>query len=258
MSTKTSSFERAWEDASAQRPDYEPATSIFGVEITARQLDLLADENGKMPNNVFALARKRGVGKPKGSIKKATKDLAAYLINRNGSPVEFMSDVRSMALDQGTRLLMEAEGYSEREKKLFSLIDKVEELHLQALREDWSEAKLELLDRMAQRIEKAAASMKSKPGDLALKFLTLQLTAANNEARYVHSAMPVQVAVDHRVDGTIVGFVAPGQGDIGPVGEVMKRIGDAVQAGAIDAAQVLDIRVVDGEYRFPDDDGDDA
>jgi hypothetical protein len=115
------------------------------------------------------------------------------------------------------------------------------------------------LDQAVELIKLAApGSGKAPPGDLAVKALSLQLQAAKAVADYVHSKKPTEVAVDHRVDGTIVGFVAPGQGDIGPVGEVMKRIGDAVQAGTIDSGQVLDFRIVDGEYRLPDDDGDDA
>lgn len=258
MSTRTSSIENGWLEAArtSNGEDFAPV-GLIGAEVSPAQLDLLADEDGKLPPNVFTLARAKGPGRPMGAVNRSSRDIAKFHRTKYGCPAEFMASVRAMPLDQITHVLREAEGYSEREEKLFKLIDSVEELQVKALNENWSEAKLKLLDRMLDRIEKAASSMKAKPGDLATKALALQLAAARDEARYVLSPMPVLATVDHRVDGTIVGFVAPGQGNTGPVGEVMKRIGDAVRAGDIEAGQVLDFRVVDGEYRLPDEDSDD-
>ncbi len=262
MSTNVSSLEKAWHDAARDGSTGEFApVGIFGTEVSPAQMDMLADENGKMPANVFSIARSKGPGRPKGSVNKASRDLEKFLLHKYGCPVEFMASVRAMPLDQITHALMDAEGYSKREAKLFELIDKVEELQLKALTENWSEAKLKLLDRMLDRVEKAASSMKAKPGDLATKALSLQLAAARDESRYVRSPMPVQATVTHKSDGTLImaGAVPSSewQGDSGPVGQVMRRIADGVNTGEIDASQLKDIRIVDAEYHVVGEDDDD-
>jgi hypothetical protein len=203
MSTKTSALENAFREVA-------DGSAILGAPMEADQLDLLRDECGSLPKNVFQLARQRKAGRPPESKNKRNQVLAKLICQQSGDPVLFMASIYAMPLDQMVELIKLA----------------------------------------------APGDGKAPPGDLAVKALSVQLQAAKEAAQYVHSKKPTEVAVDHRVDGTIVGFVAPGQGNIGPVGEVMKRIGDAVQAGDIDAGQVLDIRVVDGEYRMPDDDGD--
>jgi hypothetical protein len=206
MSTKTSALESAFREAA-------DGGAILGMQMEADQLDLLRDDCGSLPKNVFQLARQRKAGRPPESKNKRNQVLAKLICQQSGDPVLFMSSIYAMPLDQVVELIKLA----------------------------------------------APGSGKAPPGDLAVRALSLQLQAAKAVAEYVHSKKPTEVAVDHRVDGTIVGFVAPGQGDVtGAVGEVMKRIGDAVQAGAIDAGQVLDFRIVDGEYCLPDDDGDDA
>lgn len=255
MSSKASSLERAWAEAARQSGEDVREVGIFGQEASAEQLDLLADENGKLPANVFSLVRRQGPGRRPGSINKASKDVSKYILHKYGCPVEYMASIRAMPLDQMVQAMMEAEGFSEREEKLFALIEQANAMMLKAIEENWSEAKLKLIDRMLERIERAAAGMKAKPGDLAAKAVALQLNAANNESRYVRSAKPIEATVNHKLDGRIVGFVAPGQGDIGPVADVMKRAQEAVDSGMVDAAQLADLRVVNGEYRVVDDDG---
>lgn len=261
MSTKPSSLEKAWTDgARGGGGDGYAPVGIFGAEASPEQLDLLRDDNGKLPQNVFSMVRARGPGRPKDAINKASRDLAKFTLHKYGCPVEYMASVRSMPLDQMTHALMEAEGYSEREEKLFKLIDSIEEIQVQAFKENWTEAKLKLLDRMLDRVEKAASSMKAKPGDLAVKALSLQLAAARDEARYVRSQMPVQATVTHKSDGTILmgGAVtsAEWQGGQGPVGEVLRQIESAVKNGDIDASRLSDIRIVDAEYHVVGDDDD--
>ena len=253
MSTKPSSMENAWQDAARTgSADEFAAVGIFGTEVSPAQMDMLADENGKMPANVFSIARGKGPGRPKGAVNKASRDLEKFILHKYGCPVEYMASVRSMPLDQITHALMEAEGFSDREEKLFKLLDDVEALQVKALNENWTDAKLKLLDRMLDRVEKAVSSMKAKPGDLATKALSIQLAAARDEARYIRSPMPVQATINLKTDGTLImaGTVpsTEWQGDAGPVGEVMRRIADGVNKGEIDASQLQDIRIVDAEY----------
>lgn len=255
MSTKPSSLEKGWAEAARDSGEEIPEVGIFGREASAEQLDLLANEKGALPPNVFSIVRRQGPGRRPGSINKASKDVSKYILHKYGCPVEYLASIRTMPLDQLVQSMVEAEGYSEREEKLFGMIDQANEMMLKAMEENWSEAKLKLLDRMLERIERAAAGMKAKPGDLAAKALALQMNAAVNEARYVRSQKPVEATINHKVDGRIVGFVAPGQGDIEPLADVMRRAQDAVADGTIDAARLADLRVINGEYRFVDDDG---
>lgn len=256
MSTKPSSLERAWAESARDSGDDIPEVGIFGRETSAAQLDLLAEDANKLPANVFSLVRRQGPGRRPGSINKASKDVSKYILHKYGCPVEYMASIRSMPLDQLVQSMVEAEGFSEREEKLLAMVDQANAMMLKAMEEGWSEAKLKLIDRMLERIERSAAGMKAKPGDLAAKAIALQMNAATNEARYVRSQKPVEQTINHKVDGRIVGFVAPGQGDIGPVADVMKRAQEAVADGTIAAAQLADLRVVNGEYRFVDEDGD--
>lgn len=259
MSTKPSSLEKAWSDgARGGGGDGYAPVGIFGAEASPEQLDLLRDDNGKLPQNVFSMVRARGPGRPKDAINKASREVAKFILHKYGCPVEYLASIRSMPLDQCVQSLMEAEGFSEREEKLFSLIEQANAMMIKAMDENWSEEKLKLVDRMLERIERAASSMKAKPGDLAVKALSLQMNAAVNEARYVRSQKPVEANVNIKSDGTILmgGAVtsAEWQGGQGPVGEVLRQIESAVKNGDIDASRLSDIRIVDAEYHVVGDD----
>ena len=94
-----------------------------------------------------------------------------------------------------------------------------------------------------------------KMGDIVAKALAVQLQAAKSVAEYTHSRKPVQAEVKVGVDGVIV---MPGANVLGggPVEQVMGKIADALNSGAIDPAQLRDMRIVDGE--FSDIDGGDG
>ena len=94
-----------------------------------------------------------------------------------------------------------------------------------------------------------------KMGDIVAKALAVQLQAAKSDAEYTHSKKPVQAEVKVGVDGVIV---MPGANVLGasPVDQVLGRVAEALNSGAIDPAQLRDMRIIDGE--FSDVDGGDG
>lgn len=117
------------------------------------------------------------------------------------------------------------------------------------------------LDQMIDLIKLAAPGSGKQPaGDLAIKALGVQLSAAKEVAQYVHSKKPVEATLTHKSDGTIF-MAAPATSsewgtEKGPVGQVLANIAEAVNKGEVDATQLQDLRIVDAEYTVVGD-GDD-
>ncbi len=100
MSTKSGGIERAFREEAE-------AGAILGLPNDPAQLDLLRDEHGALPNNVFRLARnrERGAGRPAGSKNKRNESLAKLVCQQHGDPVLFMASLYSMPLDQVVELM---------------------------------------------------------------------------------------------------------------------------------------------------------
>lgn len=112
---------------------------------SAEQLDLLRDEKGNLPRDVFQLARKRG--RPEGARNKRDQDLAKYIVQEFGDPVNALGNV--MAMDwQSLRDLWVAAQRSE---------DKSKPVRIRDVAEFWLKCVQELMDRVhgkaVQRLE---------------------------------------------------------------------------------------------------------
>jgi hypothetical protein len=97
------------------------AGTMLGVDADTEQLDLLRDEDGKLPHDIFRRMREnaeRGVGRPAGSGNKRTQALAKLIVHRFGDPVEALASIYSMPLDQLCELLVIADGSRKREERL--------------------------------------------------------------------------------------------------------------------------------------------
>lgn len=80
---------------------------VLGVPSDPEQLDLLRDDKGRLPGNVFQLMRAQGrkAGRPPGAGNKRNETLAKLVCNQSGDPVLFMASLYSMPLDQLVELL---------------------------------------------------------------------------------------------------------------------------------------------------------
>jgi hypothetical protein len=79
--------------------------AVLGVSSDPIQLDAFRDEKGKLPSNVFQLARKPGAGRTPGAKNKRSPVLAKLICNQSGDPVLFMASLYSMPLDQLVELI---------------------------------------------------------------------------------------------------------------------------------------------------------
>lgn len=184
--------------------------SVLGVEFDAEQLDLLRDpETEKLPANVFRLARSRvearGPGRPKGAINKKSQQLAREVIAKYGCPVEGAAAIYAMPLDQLVELLLIADGSKDREERLLAIADKTQVLVDRLLDGEAGSGAVnsDQLDRVSDLVERLgdfAKLLKTKPGELALKALSLQLQARRDVAQYVRSKMPIAIDVNTRAD----------------------------------------------------------
>ncbi|MFX4085618.1 hypothetical protein ACKU27_11000 [Sphingobium yanoikuyae] len=100
MSTEPSSLEKAMR-------------AVTGESITAgmepEQLDMLRDEKGFLPSDVFRRMRQRGPGRPAGARNKRNDDLAKLVAQQHGDPVLFMASLYSTPLDQLVELMLIAD-----------------------------------------------------------------------------------------------------------------------------------------------------
>jgi hypothetical protein len=254
MSTDLGSLEGAFVDQCGAR-------SVLGGMGDVEQLDLLRGPDDKLPPDAFRRLRveQRGRGRPAGARNKRSADLGRLICEKHGDPQQYLASVYSTPLDQLVEMMLIAEGVPEREDRLMALCDSVETMVKAAHEEKWSEAKLKMLGSMLNAVERAAGSMKSKPGEIALKALGHQITAAKEVSPYVHSKKPVEVSVTNKLDGVI--FMPAPQGSAAdPIDAVMRRTVEAINSGAIDPARVVDMRfdAVAGEFVGGEADGDGA
>lgn len=200
MSTELSSLEKSFRAVTGES---------FTAGVDPEQLDLLRDDKGRLPQDVFQRLRQRGRGRPPNARNKRNDDLARLIAHQHGDPVLFMASLYSTPLDQLVELMLVAD----------------------------------------------PGGKVQKMGDIVAKALAVQLQAAKSVAEYTHSKKPVQAEVKVGVDGVIV---MPGANVLGasPVDQVLGRVAEALNSGAIDPAQLRDMRIIDGE--FSDVDGGDG
>ncbi|NLS27942.1 hypothetical protein S2M10_29440 [Sphingomonas sp. S2M10] len=249
MATETSALMRAME---------AEAGTITGVNADAEQLDLLRDpDSGRLPSDIFRRMRSRaeGPGRPKGSGNKRTEQLAKLIVQKFGDPVEAMASIYAMPLDQLCELLMIADGSREREQALAEDLEKFRH-HIQVSLTEGvragtlSEEKIERLEKLLIKIEDDFRVLKAKPGELALKALTVQRDAAREVAQYVHSKKPVAVDLTMRPD---VILNIPGLTDAGALQEFVN--GGELTAESLEALEYTPFEPVEDGASADDDDG---
>lgn len=238
--------------AIADEAGCEPGTAALGVDRDAEQLDLLRDPaTGKLPGNVFRIMRsgagQRGPGRPAGSRNRTNDQLAKLIVQQHGDPVLWLASIYAMPLDQMVELLLIAEGHHEREARLNDLIEAFGKQLSERAAGQLSESAAKVLDRAVARIESVANSLKAKPGDIALKALGHQIAAAKEVALYSNSKKPIAVEHDVRVDGTIIMPSVQQAISSDPAQGLAARVLNAINGGLIDASQIADLRVADGD-----------
>lgn len=127
-------------------------------------------------------------------------------------------------------------------------------------------------DQIVELLKIADPGKDSKRGDIAVKALNIQLSAAKGVAEYVHSKKPTEHVIDNRADAVIV-MPGVGGGSFEQLDEdtreASKIIAAALSSGAITAQDLIGMKLVEGqlvegEYTEvgadddADDDGDDA
>lgn len=200
-------MERAFRDVAG-------SDAMVGAAASPEQLDLLRDATtGKLPANVFRIMREeeRRVGRPKGAGNKRNEKLAKLICAKHGDPVQFMASVYSRPLDQIVELLRIADNSDEREQLLEGLVEQFQAQIAAIAASAPGVAALKRLDSIADRLIDIARVLQYKPGDLAVKALSLQVQAAKEVATYVHGKQPVTVDVRNKKDMVLIvpGLNAP-------------------------------------------------
>lgn len=272
MSSGGTSLDRAAQEVIDS--ERESGSAVLGVPSDARQLDLLRGENGKLPSNVFQLARSeperaRGPGRPKGSQNKRNEGLAKLIAHKYGNPVEFQASIYAMPLDQLCELVLVADGTVERQEKLDELLVDLAGRVRELSRGNRNAENREGIDRLAdacEALERAAKSRASAPGKVALAALNLQLQAAKTVSEYVEQKQATKVEVDMDNIPTIV-MAAPGAAQHFDESDKVTRLaGDllakALSKGRIDAADIVGLQfdgekfIQDGEFVEVEDEAD--
>jgi hypothetical protein len=172
---------------------------LLGSETTAQQLDLLRDEDGRLPANVFQTVRARGRGRPPGSTNKVNKKIAQLVVQRHGDPVLEMASIGFMPLDQMVELFIAATGHSAMEARLIELVDvtikRVAELTLHA-----SAEQREDMQDLVDSVLKAAQRFATKPGDLAEAAMKIKLNALKEVSSYTHGKQPISIDLTSKAD----------------------------------------------------------
>ena len=139
----TSGLDRALSEAAGQ-PEGTIARPLHGLP-GAEQLELLRDEHGNLPKNVFALARKQG--RPLGARNKRDQDLAKYIVEKYGDPVDAVGRVVEMDWQTLRDLWVQAQRSE----------DKSKPVRIRDVAEFWLKCVQELMDRVhgkaVQRLE---------------------------------------------------------------------------------------------------------
>lgn len=249
MSTAATSLEKSFREACGFGP-------VAGAEMDAGQLDMLRDADGKLPANVFQIMRKggaRGPGRPTGAGNKRNKKLAEMICQRSGDPVLFMSDLYAMPLDQMVELLRIADNSADREERLMSLVEEVGTFMRIALAKSMVDgAAIDKLTNLVDRVGDIAGELKSKPGQLAVSALALQLQAARATAEYVHGKQPVSVHIEGKADMVLL---IPGLN--APITEGTGELAQAVAKYGVECIDVEGMKLIPNFDGQDDDDGDD-
>ncbi len=221
--------------------------AALGVDMDAEQLDLLRGEDGKLPANVFQLARKRGPGRTPGSPNRKSAEYVKYFVHKYGDPVDYLGSTFSMPLDQAVELVLAAENYPDREARLLRMCDEAVEAMAKAISEGWSGERMKAVVRMVESVERAANGMKAKPGDIAVKIWLLQKDAAKEAAQYIRSKKPTEHVVDANLD--FRAFFVGSHGDhLEPEQRALANAADAVNKGLIGEGDLKELRIIDGEF----------
>lgn len=254
MSSGGSSLSRAFEA--------ERGADLTGAATNPEQLDLLRQADGRLPDNVFQLARaeERKRGRKPGSLNRKSTDLARLIGANYTDPVQFQAGIYSMPLDQLCELLLVADGTIGRQRQvdemLEQLADNVSGLTKAAEKAGVGKDSIERLADACEALEGAARRSQGKPGDVALKALNLQLAAARTVAEYVHSKKPVEAVVRHTADAVLLMPAAQNPG-FDAVDETTRMAGDllakALAAGQLQASDIAGLKLIDGQLRQAED-----
>lgn len=231
----------------------------MGAWVSPHQLDLLRDDKGKLPGNVFQLVREgerqRGPGRPAGSRNRRNDDLARLYLSKYPDPVLAMGALANTPLDQLIETILIADSTAEREERLFGLIERAEAMIagvMKGVAGAVSDTTIDKVTAILDRVFDAAKALKMKPGDLAIKALNLTLAAHKAAAEYVHSKKPVAVDVTARVDGVIVAApVAPAGATFDERDSLIRMAGEGIARmladGRIDPTTIANYRMIDGQ-----------
>lgn len=250
MSTKPGPIERAIRAETT-------AGAALGIDMQPEQLDLLRDGDGRLPDNVFQLARKAGPGRTPGSPNRKSAEYVKYFTQKYGDPVDYLGSTYRMPLDQAVELVLAAENYNDRELRLLKLCDQAADAMAKAISEGWSGEKLKAVARMVEAVERAANGMKAKPGDIAVKVLAHQLNAAKEAAQYIRSKKPIEHIVDDKLDFRAF-FIGQHGAAAAPHVEALANAADAVNKGLLTEGDLKDLRIIDGEFTTVSDGDDDG
>lgn len=258
--------------ASALEPEQQ---ALFGAGADAAAIDAHRGADGRLPATIFRDLRgdpaARSRGRPPGSRNKRGSDLSKLILQMHGDPVLAMASIYATPLDQLVEMLLIADGSQARQGELQHLIETLTEeiaLTVRIAKANVSDDTLRELAKACGKLEQACNTLQGKPGDLAMKALNAQLAAAREVATYVHSKKPTEQHVKVSTDGVLVMPSRDAGGDFDALHADTKDSGqiinDALRAGAIEAAdlgsmQLIDGRlIVDGEFVEVSDEDDDG
>lgn len=237
----------------------ESGGGVLGLASDPQQLDLLRDDQGKLPSNVFRLVRQepqkaRGPGRPKDSRNKVSDQLAKLIGHKYGDPVEFQASIYAMPLDQLCELILVADGTMQRREQLDEMLLDLAARIRDLARSDKDAESRKSIDRLAdacEALESVARAGAGKPGDIAIKLLNLQLLAASRVSEYVHS----KKATEHKVEvdnlPTLVMAAAHRPEEFDEADRNARLAGEllaaALKSGKVTAEQVVGLQLRDGQ-----------
>lgn len=210
MSTELSSLEAAVRETAI-------GAGLFGAETTAEQLDLLRDDDGRLPQSIYRQVRS-GPGRRPGSTNKLNKKIAQMVVQTHGDPVLELASIGFMPLDQMVEMMIVATGQSKIEEKLADMADrltaKIEALSkIRYLDKAASDSEIRVLEDLADKVFEAIRRYAMKPGDLAEKAMKIKKSALTDVAPYVHGKQPIVVDINRKPDVilNITGLTDPAQ-----------------------------------------------
>lgn len=173
---------------------------MMGAETSAEQLDMLRDDDGRLPDNIFQEVRRRGAGRPRGSGNKLNKKIASIVVHKFGDPVMELANIGFMPLDQLTEIMLVATGNSKVEEKLITMADELIDRIKSIKSSGGSRDEAEIFEDLADKVFNALSKYSVKPGDLAEKALKIKRQALSDVSNYVHSKQPIAVDMTRHAD----------------------------------------------------------